>query len=259
MSLSTPEDPDPLLAFPTEPGGTAAKPPDSLLTRVANLERALEESKSQAAAMRSELATLVRTVSDIRRQSSRPIAASSAAKPVASASRSGVAAAIAGLIIGASVGVFGWIYLSGNADLTIAAPPVAAIDTRGLAPTVVEANSVDKIDHGSTVDGPRDVQGLAPTVVRTNSVDKRDSRGQPPNVPNVTYVGTLSIDSDPGGDVFLNRKSAGHTPLRLTNLRAGSHLIWVERDGYRRWTRVVHVPADRVTRLSAELEPIAAR
>ena len=37
----------------------------------------------------------------------------------------------------------------------------------------------------------------------------------------------------------------------LENLRAGSHLIWIERDGYRRWTRVVQVPADRVTRVSA--------
>ena len=73
------------------------------------------------------------------------------------------------------------------------------------------------------------------------------------------YVGALSIDSQPGGEVFLNRESAGRTPLRLNNLRAGSHLIWVERDGYRRWTRVVQVPADRVTRLFADLEPIAER
>jgi hypothetical protein len=75
----------------------------------------------------------------------------------------------------------------------------------------------------------------------------------------VHYVGTLSIDAEPGGEVFVNRESAGHTPLQLTNLRAGSHLIWVEREGYHRWTRVVQVPADRVTRLSAELEPIAPR
>jgi hypothetical protein len=45
----------------------------------------------------------------------------------------------------------------------------------------------------------------------------------------------------------------------LTNLRAGSHLIWIERAGYHRFTRVVQVIADRVTRLSAELEPIASR
>jgi hypothetical protein len=59
--------------------------------------------------------------------------------------------------------------------------------------------------------------------------------------------------------VFLDRQKAGITPLRLTNLRAGSHLIWIERDGYRRFTRVVQVPSDRVTRLSAELEPIPVR
>ena len=75
----------------------------------------------------------------------------------------------------------------------------------------------------------------------------------------VNYVGTLSVDAQPAGEVFLDRKSAGQTPLMLTNLRAGSHLIWVERDGYRRWTRVVQVPADRVTRLFADLEPLSAR
>jgi hypothetical protein len=63
----------------------------------------------------------------------------------------------------------------------------------------------------------------------------------------------------PVGEVFINRQPAGRTPLRLQNLRAGSHLVWIERDGYRRWTRAVQVPADRVTNLSADLEPIAAR
>jgi len=59
--------------------------------------------------------------------------------------------------------------------------------------------------------------------------------------------------------VFLNRQSAGHTPLRLTNLRAGSHLIWIQREGFKRWTGVVQVPADRVSRLSAALEPLPGR
>jgi len=75
----------------------------------------------------------------------------------------------------------------------------------------------------------------------------------------VNYVGSLSIDSQPGGEVFLDRESAGHTPLRLTNLKAGSHLIWIERDGYRRFTRVIEVPSDRVTRLFADLELLSAR
>jgi hypothetical protein len=72
-------------------------------------------------------------------------------------------------------------------------------------------------------------------------------------------VGTLSIDSSPAGEVFLDRQTAGRTPLMLTNLRAGSHLIWIERDGYQRFTRVVQVPSDRVTRLFADLEPSPMR
>jgi hypothetical protein len=46
------------------------------------------------------------------------------------------------------------------------------------------------------------------------------------------------------------------TPARITGLRAGSHLVWIERDGYRLFTRVVTVPADKVTRLSVALEPL---
>ena len=59
--------------------------------------------------------------------------------------------------------------------------------------------------------------------------------------------------------MFVDRKSAGLTPVRLDNLRAGSHLIWIERDGYRRWTKVVQVPADQVSRVFADLEAIVDR
>ena len=69
-------------------------------------------------------------------------------------------------------------------------------------------------------------------------------------------MGTLTIDATPAGEVFINRQAAGRTPLRAENLRAGSHLIWIEREGYRRWTRVVAVPADRVTRVQADLDPL---
>ena len=70
-------------------------------------------------------------------------------------------------------------------------------------------------------------------------------------------MGTLSIDAAPAGEVFIDRQVAGRTPVRAENLRAGSHLIWIDRDGYRRWTRVVSVAADRVTRVSATLDPLS--
>ena len=70
------------------------------------------------------------------------------------------------------------------------------------------------------------------------------------------YTGTLSVRTDaPGATVFVNRRNVGTTPVRVPNLRAGAHLVWVEREGFRRWTRVVTVPAERVTRVTASLEP----
>ena len=59
----------------------------------------------------------------------------------------------------------------------------------------------------------------------------------------VLLVGRVPNDAfNFGADRSLeNRKTVGSTPLRVEKLRAGSHLIWIERDGYRRWTRVVAV------------------
>jgi hypothetical protein len=72
------------------------------------------------------------------------------------------------------------------------------------------------------------------------------------------YRGTLTVDADhPGATVFVNHRNVGQAPVRVKNLRAGAHLVWVESAGCRRWTRVVTVPAEQVTHVSADLEPIA--
>jgi hypothetical protein len=69
------------------------------------------------------------------------------------------------------------------------------------------------------------------------------------------YRGTLSVATDQPAEVFINRKHVGTAPVRVSNLRAGSHLVWIESEGHRRWTRVITVPAERVTRVKADLEP----
>lgn len=77
-----------------------------------------------------------------------------------------------------------------------------------------------------------------------------------PLVRPTVYRGTLAVNADrPGATVFVNRQNVGTAPVRIRNLRAGAHLVWVEHEGYRRWTRVVTVPAERVTRVSVDLEP----
>ena len=55
--------------------------------------------------------------------------------------------------------------------------------------------------------------------------------------------------------MFLDRKYVGETPVQLTELRAGSHVVWIERDGYQRWTASVLVAADKQTQIAATLQP----
>jgi hypothetical protein len=171
---------------------------------------------------------------------------------------------------------FTWTYLASESDVTITAPvaaesapapaPVAEPAPVNVAPTASETSNVSDAptlsEAPKLIVAPKPPALKAPALKASASARPESSElrrdGLQPQQPS-RYVGTLSIDADPGGEVFVDRQSAGHAPLRLANLRAGSHLIWIERDGYHRFTRVVQVIADRVTRLSAELEPIASR
>lgn len=69
------------------------------------------------------------------------------------------------------------------------------------------------------------------------------------------FIGALTIDSDPpGAAVLIDHRPAGQTPLRVSRLRAGSHVVAVERGGYERWTAAVSVVADTTTRVRARLQ-----
>ena len=58
-----------------------------------------------------------------------------------------------------------------------------------------------------------------------------------------------------GSAVFIDRTYVGETPVQLKQLRAGSHTVWIQREGYQRWTASVLVSADRQTRVAATLQP----
>ena len=221
---------------------------EALTSRVVRLERAVDDVKLQNAQLKSDVETLVRAVADIRTRASRvpaPVAAAPA-KP-----RYRAASAAAAVLLGSVLGVGGWIYASNQVEP--ATPPApqeveAPPPIEGPAPPPVAAPSVEVT--------------AAPVVAQARLVAHHVPKTAVPASPEARatmYVGTLSIDADPGGEVFINRQTAGHTPLRVANLKAGSHLVWIEREGYRRWTRVVEVPADRVSRVWADLDPIPTR
>ncbi len=300
MSQPQADDPDPLLEFsaersaviqvpsarkagpqpveaPVDPAPALPKPSPSvsaeaLLARINRLESALVDSKFQVSTLKSELATLVRAIGDIKKQSRREkspeISLRGAVKnpgiDLLTAVRAPKkASALLGAIVGLGFVVFGWVYFTGAAaDTTLVGSAPEPQETTVFVPADQPVAPAELETPSPPARVPARVPARAPARVVPVPVAARAPAPDTPVKPDtpIKYVGSLSIDSKPGdGEVFLNRESAGRTPLRLNDLKAGSHLIWVERAGYRRWTRVVQVPSNRVTRLFADLEPTAAR
>jgi chromosome segregation ATPase len=71
------------------------------------------------------------------------------------------------------------------------------------------------------------------------------------------FVAVLAVDSLPmGAAVFVDQRHVGQTPVQVPDLRAGTHAIRIEQEGYVRWTTAVSVPAGEQTRVSARLQPV---
>ena len=223
---------------------------DPLRERMEKLEQALGESTEEVAALRAQVATLVRATRDIDRRVDKA-AVPPAPVPITNLRSNRSATAIVGTIFGIALTAWLWGYATTNRSPIVmpaqAASPAAPVDppppAEATPPPAEPAKSPVRVSAP-----PRAEPQQAPP------------RAEPQKAPARTgYVGTLSIDASPEGQVLVNGRDAGRTPLRLENLKAGAHLIWIERDGYRRWTKVVDVPAGKISRVFADLEPIASR
>ena len=150
-------------------------------------------------------------------------------------------------------------------DLTVAALLMATVIGVAAWQIAVAPNHVEQSPRAETpaapTGTPEGAQIAGPAVpvasieAQSSSVPPIVASGQDLPVRPTVYMGTLSIETQPpGASVLVNRKNMGKTPIRL-KLRAASHLVWLEYDGHQRWTRVVAVPADQVTRVRATLEP----
>jgi hypothetical protein len=144
----------------------------------------------------------------------------------------------------AAVALLSFVFLGWGlmAIVSTVLPELAPIESEAAEPAAIPEPA------GETVKPPV----TAPEVATPDDAPPRLASRTP-----TTYFGTLTVDASPAGEVLLNRESVGRTPLRLEKLRAGHHLIWIERDGYRRWTRVVAVAANRISRVSATLDPLS--
>lgn len=245
-------DSDPLSLFATEPQSVATPAPqveipkeieptqtspelDALVHRAETAERSLREAKRDAAELKRQVATLVSAAKDNHAQGRR------------SALTLGLAAA--GLLALVSIG---WRFIPAAVPPSVAAAepasgPEVQPEVESPVPVAKAQAALVLPDTPAGLSSPR-------SLPRRDAPARAQQRIEPE--PQEQFVGTLSVDAVPaGGEVFINRKSVGPTPVRLSGLRAGSHLVWIERAGYRRFTRVVTVPADKVSRVSVALEP----
>jgi len=200
--------------------------PNDLDGRVNGLDESVERLTTEVTSLKLELATLVSAIRELQQHGVHervpPRSLLPAIDPPIKPSMIPGA-----LVVAMAVGVLAW--------QLIGMP-------RAQAPTPAAASAIPVPSPAGT-EVPVDI---APVV-------QTPSRERP-----TYYRGTLTVRADhPDARVFVNREPVGVAPVRVRNLRAGAHLVWVESAGYRRWTRVVTVPAERVTRVEADLEPIA--
>jgi hypothetical protein len=197
---------------------------------VSNQPNELERLTSEVASLKRELATLTSAIRELQYQQ----AGQRMTLPAKSIEHTRPSMTPAAIVVLIAAGLLSW--------QVIATPSADRLKTQASRPAPIAGAT----DRQARLTLPTEIAAATST--------------EPPMTPLVNptiYKGTLTVRADrPGARVFVNRKDVGTAPVRVGNLRAGAHLVWVESDGYRRWTRVVTVPAETVTRVAADLEPI---
>ena len=221
--------------------------------RLERAERLLDQSVNEVVTLKSDLVTLATMVEDIRKRPSRRKAPVQLLPGQSAARLSGVRAMTAAAVL-AALATGAWGLMTFAPDEVSEAPAAESEPAKPVSvpPPLVDSGPPSPIRNAASVSAA--ASPPAPARPAPAPPARPPARAAPRPA---GYVGTLTIDATPAGDVFLNRQRVGPTPVRLEKLRAGSHLIWIEREGYRRWTRVVAVTSDRISRVSADLDPIS--
>jgi hypothetical protein len=69
------------------------------------------------------------------------------------------------------------------------------------------------------------------------------------------FEGALSVVSRPAGArVFFDGHPVGTTPMTLSKVSAGSHVVRLQSEGYVTWSGAIQVVAGEVNRVTASLD-----
>ena len=143
------------------------------------------------------------------------------------------------------------------------APPVDVVNTPDVqaAPSVVQA--APSVEAPPPPAPAPALAPITPAAVRApalrprataRNVEPRPERRAMSSAKAPAFTGVLIVDSVPrGAAVTMNQKPLGVTPLRLPAHPAGSYAIWVEHEGFERWTAGVRVAANTTTRVNPTL------
>ena len=99
-----------------------------------------------------------------------------------------------------------------------------------------------------------------PLPVVTLAVAKETSPAATPEAwtsktPPSEVYGTIQVTSTPDAQVSLDGYWKGETPLTIVDVRVGSYVITLSREGYRDLRKTVYVKKDETTRFAGELKP----
>ena len=99
------------------------------------------------------------------------------------------------------------------------------------------------------------LQALSVPLSKEPRVRTNEAASSPAAPKAVAETGTLVIQSRPdGATVLVDGRQVGTTPMSLGDVRAGSHAVRLERDGYQTWTSAVTVAGGEQNRVTASLE-----
>jgi hypothetical protein len=73
----------------------------------------------------------------------------------------------------------------------------------------------------------------------------------------MSLTGALYVDSRPrGARIYVDGRAVGTTPLQLSKIDIGSHVVRLELAGHQTWTSAARVVAGSTAKVTGSLEPV---
>ncbi len=129
----------------------------------------------------------------------------------------------------------------GTTPLTVRDLPLGSMTVR------LTRRGYESVQRRVTLSATRNTQTIDASLPRSQPAADDDGPA--------TFTGSVLFETHPSGvNVYLDNKMVGVTPFQLRNVRAGSHVVRMEKTGFKRWTASVRVVAGQRIRVAASLE-----